>query len=154
MPLEFEVDDWVYLKVSPMKGVMKFCKSGKLSPSYTLEDIYESLQCSLWFWAIRRVRIGSSGIPYFYVEVVYCNLSLIVQPENAGIEDILSYEEILVQILYRQVRKLRTKEVTSVKVFERTNLLKKKLGKPKKIYPLLFESVDNADQGTNSFLST
>ncbi|WMV24778.1 hypothetical protein MTR67_018163 [Solanum verrucosum] len=31
--LEFEVDDWVYFKVSPMKGVMKFGKKGKLSPS-------------------------------------------------------------------------------------------------------------------------
>ena len=33
-PLEFEVDDWVYLNVSPMKGVMRFGKKGKLSPQY------------------------------------------------------------------------------------------------------------------------
>ena len=32
--LEFEVHDWVYLKVSPMKGVMRFGKKGKLSPRY------------------------------------------------------------------------------------------------------------------------
>ncbi|WMV37628.1 hypothetical protein MTR67_031013 [Solanum verrucosum] len=32
--LEFEVDDWVYLKVSPMKGVMRFGKKGKLSSRY------------------------------------------------------------------------------------------------------------------------
>ena len=32
--LEFEVDDWVYLKVSPIKGIMGFCKKGKLSPRY------------------------------------------------------------------------------------------------------------------------
>ena len=31
-PLEFEVDDGAYLKVSPMMGVMKFGKKGKLSP--------------------------------------------------------------------------------------------------------------------------
>ena len=30
--LEFQVDDWVYLKVSPMKGVMRFVKKGKLNP--------------------------------------------------------------------------------------------------------------------------
>jgi len=30
--LEFEVDNWVYLKVSPMKGVMRFGKKGKLGP--------------------------------------------------------------------------------------------------------------------------
>ena len=29
-----QVDDWVYLKDSPMKGVMRFGKKGKLSPWY------------------------------------------------------------------------------------------------------------------------
>ncbi|MCF6774907.1 hypothetical protein L3H44_10975 [Corynebacterium sp. MC-12] len=32
--LEFSVGDWVFLKVSPMKGVMRFGKKGKLSPRY------------------------------------------------------------------------------------------------------------------------
>ena len=32
--LEFQVDDWVFLKVSPMKGVMIFGKKRKLSPRY------------------------------------------------------------------------------------------------------------------------
>ena len=31
---EFEIGDWVYLKISPMKGVMRFCKKEKLSPRY------------------------------------------------------------------------------------------------------------------------
>ena len=33
-PLEFDVGDQVYLKISPMKGVMKFCRKGKLSLRY------------------------------------------------------------------------------------------------------------------------
>ena len=33
-PLEFEVGDNVFLKVSPMRGVMRFGKKGKLSPRY------------------------------------------------------------------------------------------------------------------------
>ena len=32
--LEFSVGDWVFLKVSLMKGVMRFGKKGKLSPRY------------------------------------------------------------------------------------------------------------------------
>ncbi|XP_070017883.1 uncharacterized protein [Nicotiana sylvestris] len=32
--LEFDVEDWVFLKVSPMKGVMRFGKKGKLIPRY------------------------------------------------------------------------------------------------------------------------
>ena len=33
-PLEFEAGDTVFLKTSPMKGVMRFCQKGKLSPRY------------------------------------------------------------------------------------------------------------------------
>ena len=32
--LEFQIDDWVFLKVSPTKGVIIFGKKGKLSPRY------------------------------------------------------------------------------------------------------------------------
>ncbi|WMV33708.1 hypothetical protein MTR67_027093 [Solanum verrucosum] len=32
--LEFDVLDWVYLKISPMKGVMTFGKKRKLSPRF------------------------------------------------------------------------------------------------------------------------
>ena len=32
--LEFQVDDWVFLKVSPMKGVMRFRKKEKVIPRY------------------------------------------------------------------------------------------------------------------------
>ncbi|WMV08902.1 hypothetical protein MTR67_002287 [Solanum verrucosum] len=32
--LEFYVHDWVYLNISPMNGVMRFGKKGKLSPCY------------------------------------------------------------------------------------------------------------------------
>ena len=32
--LEFSIGDWVFLKVSPMKGVMRFGKKGNLSPRY------------------------------------------------------------------------------------------------------------------------
>ncbi|WMV58112.1 hypothetical protein MTR67_051497 [Solanum verrucosum] len=32
--LDFEVDDWVFLKVSPMNGVMRFVRNVKISPIY------------------------------------------------------------------------------------------------------------------------
>ena len=41
-PLEFDVGDQVYLKISLMKGLMKFGKKGKLSPRYV--EPYETLQ--------------------------------------------------------------------------------------------------------------
>ena len=33
-PLEFEVGDHVFLKISPTKGIMRFGQTGKLSPRY------------------------------------------------------------------------------------------------------------------------
>ena len=49
--------------------------------------------------------------------------SLIIPTENIGIKDSLSYGEIPVQILDRQVRKLRTNEVASVKVLWRNQFV-------------------------------
>ena len=40
--MEFEESDKVYLKISPIKGVVRFCKKGKLSPHYV--GPYEILQ--------------------------------------------------------------------------------------------------------------
>ncbi|XP_019070690.1 uncharacterized protein [Solanum lycopersicum] len=76
--------------------------------------------------------------------------SLIVPTENIRIKDILSYEEIPIQILDRQVRKLTTKEVESVKVFWRNQFVEEGTWESeedmKKIYPFLFESGENVDQ--------
>ena len=33
-PLKFQVGDFVFLKIAPMKGIMRFGKKGKLSPRY------------------------------------------------------------------------------------------------------------------------
>ena len=32
--MEFEIGDMVFIRVAPMKGVMRFGKKGKLSPRY------------------------------------------------------------------------------------------------------------------------
>ncbi|XP_070002587.1 uncharacterized protein [Nicotiana sylvestris] len=85
--LEFQVDDWVFLRVSPMKGVMLFGKKGKLSPRY----------------------VG----PY---QKVVGDPPTITPIEAIEVNEELSYEEIPVAILDKQVRKLRNKEVASVKV--------------------------------------
>lgn len=34
--LEFEVTDWAFFKVFPMKGDMRFRKKGKLNPRYII----------------------------------------------------------------------------------------------------------------------
>ncbi|XP_069149157.1 uncharacterized protein [Solanum lycopersicum] len=118
-PLEFEIDYWVYLKVSPMKVVMKFGNKKKLSPRYN-----------------GPYRISKRVVP----------------TKNMGIKDNLSYEEVPIVILDCQVCKLRTKEVASVKVLLRNQFVEEATWEAeedmKKIYPNLFESGENVDQGT------
>ncbi|KAH0669343.1 hypothetical protein KY285_023504 [Solanum tuberosum] len=158
--LEFEVDDWVYLKVSPMNGVMRFGKKGKLSPRYIgpyriakkIGKVAYELELPQELAAVHLV---------FHVSMLKkCmgDTSLIIPTEDIRIKDSLSYEEIPVQILDRQVRKLRTKEVASVKVLWRNQFVEEATWEAeedmKKRYPHLFESKESAEQGTNFLLST
>ncbi|WMV45565.1 hypothetical protein MTR67_038950 [Solanum verrucosum] len=118
--LEFEVDDWVYLKVSPIKGIMRFGKKGKLSLLY------------IGLYRISK-RIG----------IVAYELEL-PSDLTAVHPDSLSYdEEIPVHILDPQVCKLRTKEVASVKVLWRNQFVEEATWEAeediKKRYPHLFE---------------
>ncbi|WMV41917.1 hypothetical protein MTR67_035302 [Solanum verrucosum] len=84
--------------------------------------------------------------------------SLIIPIEDIGIKDSLSYEEIPIHILDREVQKLRTKEVTSVKVLWRNQFVEEDTWEAeediKKWYPHLFETREIPDQGTNSPFST
>ncbi|KAH0719580.1 hypothetical protein KY285_015611 [Solanum tuberosum] len=72
------------------KGVMRFGKKGKLSPRY----------------------VG----PYRILK----GISSIVPLESVAMKDSLSYKDVPVEILDRQVRRLRNKEVASVKVWWRS----------------------------------
>jgi len=80
--------------------------------------------------------------------------SLIVPTKNIGIKENLSYEEMPVQIINRQVRKLWTKEVASFKVSWRNQFVEEVTWEAeedmKKRYPHLFPSKSNPEQGTNS----
>ncbi|WMV07317.1 hypothetical protein MTR67_000702 [Solanum verrucosum] len=98
--------------------------------------------------------------PVFHISILKKCIGdplLILLTESIRIKDSLSYEEILVQILDRQVRRLRTKDVASVKVLWRNQLVDEATWEAeediKKRYPYLFQSGGNADQGTNFFLS-
>ncbi|WMV37909.1 hypothetical protein MTR67_031294 [Solanum verrucosum] len=77
--------------------------------------------------------------------------SLIIPTEDIGIKDSLSYAEILVSILDRQVCKLRTKEVASIKVHWINKFVEEATWEAekdmKKRYPNLFEPREILVQG-------
>ena len=101
-----------------MKGVMSFGKKGKISTRYVgpykilkrvVKVAYE-LELSANLAAVHSV---------FYISLLKkCvgDPTSIVSLGSATVKDSLSYEDVPVEILDRQVRRLRNKEVTSVRV--------------------------------------
>ncbi|XP_075088200.1 uncharacterized protein LOC142170244 [Nicotiana tabacum] len=143
--LEFQVDDWVFLKVSPMKGAMRFGKKGKLSPRYI--GPYRILRrIGQVAYELKLPQELAVVHPVFHVSMLkkfMGELSLVVPTEVIGVKDSLSYEEILVAILDRQIRKLRTKEIASIKVLWRNQKVEEATWEAeedmKSRYPHLFE---------------
>ncbi|KAA0059509.1 pol protein [Cucumis melo var. makuwa] len=96
--LEFDVGDMVFLKVAPMKGVLRFEKKGKLSPRFV--GPFEILE-----------RIG----PVAY------HPTHVVDFEPLQINENLSYDEQPVEILAKEVKMLRNRGITLVKVLWRNH---------------------------------
>ncbi|TMX01947.1 hypothetical protein EJD97_023034 [Solanum chilense] len=118
------------IEVSPIKGVTRFVKKGKHSPRY-IGPYRIFKRVGNLAYELELPKELEAVHPVFYMSIVKKFLvdpSLIVPTENVGIKDNLSNEEVLVQILDRQVHTLRKKEVASVHVLWRNHLLKKRLG--------------------------
>ncbi|WMV25526.1 hypothetical protein MTR67_018911, partial [Solanum verrucosum] len=128
-----------------MKGVMRFGKKGKLSSRYI--GLYRiSKMVGNVAYELELPKELAAVHPVFHISMLKKCMgdpSLIIPTKNIGIKDSLSYEEIPVQILDRQVCKLRTKEVTSIKVLWRNQFVEEATWKAeedmKKRYPHLFE---------------
>ncbi|WMV58543.1 hypothetical protein MTR67_051928 [Solanum verrucosum] len=123
--LEFEVGDWFYLKISPMKGVMRFVKKGKLSPRIIgpyqiLEHIGEvAYELDL------TNELSLVHLVYHVCMLKKCigDPVCIIPLEGLGVDESFSYEEVPVEIFDRKVKRLRNKEVASVKVLWRNHLV-------------------------------
>ncbi|KAK4737797.1 hypothetical protein R3W88_001494 [Solanum pinnatisectum] len=125
---------------------MRFGKKGKVSPRYIGPyRIFKRIGNVVYELELPQ-ELAAVHIVFHISMLKKCmgDPSLIIPTENIGIKDSLSYEEIHVQILDRQVRKLRTKEVASVKVLWRNQFIEEATWEAeddmKKRYPHLFES--------------
>ncbi|WMV37945.1 hypothetical protein MTR67_031330 [Solanum verrucosum] len=104
-----------------MKGVMRFGKKGKLSPRFI--GPYRILRRVGRVTYELELPSGLKSVhPVLHVSMLRkCvgDASRVVPIEDVQITEELSYEKTPVVILDRQVSKLRTKEVASVKVLWR-----------------------------------
>ena len=101
-----------------MKGVMRFGKKGKLSPRYI--GLYVVLQrLGIIAYELKLPNDLAFVHPMFHVSMLKMCLRdppSILSVEGLGVDEYLSCEEVLVEILDCQVKQLRKKEVATVKV--------------------------------------
>ena len=111
------------LKVSPMKGVMRFSKKGKLAPRYIGPFSIQSRVGEVAYKLILPPEL-SRVHPVFHVSMLreyILDLSHVIQHEEVELDENLSYEEYPVAIVDTQVRQLRSKVIPMVKVLWRNH---------------------------------
>src|SRR5688572_26209927 len=105
--IEFEVNDWVYLKISPMKGVMRFGKKGKLSRRHI--GRYKILRIigkgAYEFDLPNELAMVHHVFHVTMLRKVIGDENTIVPLQGVTIEQNLSYEERAVEIVDRQVKR-------------------------------------------------
>ena len=148
--LEFEVEDRVFLELSPRKGVVRFGKRGKLNPCYIgpfeiverIGPVAYRLELPEEFSRVHNVFHISMLRKYIQ------NYSHVLEAPEIELRDDLSYEEQPVQILGREEKELRNKTISLVKVLWRNHLVEKatweREDQMRSQYPHLFQ-----DTGTN-----
>ncbi|KAF5940606.1 hypothetical protein HYC85_021773 [Camellia sinensis] len=117
-PLSFEVGDHVFLKISPRRGLMRFGKSGKLSPRFI--GPFEILE-RIWEIAYRLALPPQlSGVhDVFHISMLRKyepDPSHVLDWTDLEVDEDVSYEERPVRVLERRDRVLRDKMIPLVKV--------------------------------------
>ena len=148
--LEFEIEDRVFLKLSPWKGVVRFGKRGKLNPRYIGPfEIVERI--GPMAYRLEFPEEFSRVHNVFHISMLrkYIPDSLhVLETPEIELRDDLSYEEQPVQILGREEKELRNKTISLVKVLWRNHLVEEatweRADQMRSQYPHLFH-----DTGTN-----
>ncbi|KAL0551689.1 hypothetical protein IC582_010778 [Cucumis melo] len=121
--LEFEIGDKVFLNVAPMKGVLRFERRGKLSPRFVGPfEILERIGPVAYRLALPPSL--STVHDVFHVSMLRKYVpdpSHVVDYEPLEIDENLSYVEKPVEVLAREVKTLRNKEIPLVKVLWRNH---------------------------------
>ena len=116
--LEFAVDDQVFLRVSPMRGVFRFGQKGKLSPKYVGPYRFVERVGPVAYRLALPADLGRVH-NVFHVSQLKKYMphpSHVLQPETISIEPTLRYSEAPQRILDTKTRDTRHKSVRLVKV--------------------------------------
>ena len=116
--LEFAVGDLVFLKVSPMRNVMRFGKRGKLAPRYVGPFEILDRVGKVAYRVALPPNLSSIHNVFHVSQLRKCvkDPSAVVEPVELEIEDDLTYISRPITIVDRDVKQLRRKTVPLVKV--------------------------------------
>ena len=142
--IEFHVGNYVFLKVSPMKGVMRFGKNKKLALRYIRPfEILERVVMVAYRLALPPNM--SQVHPVFHVSMLrkyISDPSLVLQPQSVELNENLTFEGETVAIVDYQVRQLRSKVIPMVKVLWTSNSVEEHTweteAEMRAMYPYLF----------------
>ncbi|XP_073133785.1 uncharacterized protein [Henckelia pumila] len=116
--LEFSVGDHVFIRVAPLKGVMRFGKKGKLAPRFVGPfEILDRVGTLAYRVALPPNLAGLHNV--FHVSMLrkyISNHSHVHNLEPLQLSPHMTYEERPDRIMERQERRLRNKTIPMVKV--------------------------------------
>nr|GEU84295.1 hypothetical protein [Tanacetum cinerariifolium] len=158
-PLKFQVRDKVMLKVSPWKGVIRFGKRGKLNPFYIRPfKILDKFKMVAYHLELpeQLSRVHSTFLDS-NMKKCLSDESFIIPLDEIQIDDKLYFVEEPVEIIDREVKRLKQSRIPIVKrkyvclrsefelmVEKRMRVVKKSMG------TWIDEVVDQGDEGRNN----
>ncbi|GJX33586.1 putative reverse transcriptase domain-containing protein [Tanacetum coccineum] len=126
-PLEFEVGDKVMLKVSPWKGVIRFGKRGKLNPRYIGPFRIIAKVGTLAYRLELPEQLSRVHSTFHVSNLKKCFVDepLAILLDEIQIDDKLHFTEEPVEIMDREVKRLKQSHIPIVKVQRIENKAKK-----------------------------
>ncbi|KAK1423394.1 hypothetical protein QVD17_18696 [Tagetes erecta] len=117
-PIEFQEGDYVMLKVSPWKGVIRFRKRGKLSPRFIgpFKIINRVGQVAYRLELPEELNGIHNTFHVSYLRKCLADETACVPLNDIEVDEKLNYVEKPVAILDYKVKQLRNKEISQVKV--------------------------------------